>query len=176
MCSKPFAADGLTGTSYNRRQFCSLKCAYKFREGKPSGAKGKTWKLKPETIKKHTELFKRISKEQKNIDHIRAVGKSFAGKKKPERSGELHWNWQGGKTSENVRLRKSLEYKLWRDAVFKRDNYTCVWCFSRGARLVADHIKRWSDYPELRFAIDNGRTLCRSCHEKTDTYGGKRHE
>ena len=90
--------------------------------------------------------------------------------------GEMRWNWKGGVTPIYKVIRKSREYKLWRKAVFERDNYTCIWCGARGGNgktiiLQADHIKPFCDYPELRFAIDNGRTLCIPCHKSTGTYG-----
>lgn len=93
----------------------------------------------------------------------------WKGKKGPESA-----NWQGGIYPEHLRLRKSEEYRLWRVAVFERDSYTCVWCGIKGSILNADHIKPFCDYPELRFAIDNGRTLCAPCHRTTDTYGGRK--
>jgi hypothetical protein len=90
--------------------------------------------------------------------------------------GEAHPNWKGGmqRYSELERLRKSLMYRLWREAVFEKDNYTCVWCLDKtGGNLEADHIKPFATHPDLRFAIDNGRTLCKDCHKMTDTYAGK---
>jgi hypothetical protein len=84
-----------------------------------------------------------------------------------------HNNYKGGITPINEHIRKSLEYKLWRESVFVRDEYTCIWCGQVGGRLNADHIKPFSLFPELRFAIDNGRTLCEDCHKTTDTFGNK---
>jgi hypothetical protein len=88
-----------------------------------------------------------------------------------KRFGNAHWNWKGGITPIRKKLYFSDEYKLWRNAVFERDHFTCVWCGKVGEKLEADHIKSWADFPELRFAIDNGRTLCKKCHMRTDTYG-----
>lgn len=88
-------------------------------------------------------------------------------------TGENSHSWKGGLTNESKIIRQSKEYKLWRTAVFTRDNFLCIWC-SSNTEIQADHIKPFAYYPELRFAIDNGRTLCRKCHQTTDTWGNKK--
>lgn len=88
-------------------------------------------------------------------------------------TGENHHSWRGGITPENEKIRSSAAYSNWRTAVFERDDYTCQMCGQRGGKLNADHIKPFATHPDLRFDIDNGRTLCEPCHRKTDTYGSK---
>ena len=69
------------------------------------------------------------------------------------------------KTKENERLRKSKEFKEWRKSVFERDEYRCTKC-SSNKDLHPHHIKAFAKYPELRFDLDNGITLCSECHGK----------
>lgn len=115
-------------------------------------------------------------------EHRRKLSESHKGKHLSEEArrkvgesnkGEKCHFWKGGVCPINKKIRSSLEYKLWREAVFKRDDYTCIWCGQRGVVLNADHIKPFSLFPELRFALDNGRTLCVECHKTTNTYAGK---
>lgn len=80
----------------------------------------------------------------------------------------------GGEESRKIRW--STDYKEWRIAVFKRDNWTCQWCGAKTKKGIkikfnADHIKPFCAYPELRLDLNNGRTLCEDCHKKTDTWG-----
>ena len=58
------------------------------------------------------------------------------------------------------------EYTAWRTSVFERDNYTCLSCSQVGGELNAHHIKPYATFPELRLSIENGITLCHSCHKK----------
>jgi predicted restriction endonuclease len=122
--------------------------------------------------RKHTpESIEKMKKAQSNrsLEWRKKQGDNYRGEKSKF--------WKGGVSTQNELIRKSLEYRLWRKSVFERDNYTCLWCGIRGAVgvgkviLHADHIKPFSLFPELRFAIDNGRTLCIACHKTTDTYG-----
>lgn len=97
-----------------------------------------------------------------------------------ERTGEKSWIWKGGVTPEHTKIRRSKKYREWRVSVFERDCYKCVQCGTawneqkgNESNIQADHIKEFHKYPELRFTLSNGRTLCKSCHYKTENYGGK---
>jgi hypothetical protein len=78
--------------------------------------------------------------------------------------GEKHWNWKGGCGARNM---STAEYKKWRENVFIRDNYTCQLCKKYGVYLEAHHIMKWSCFPDRRFDINNGATLCADCHNLT---------
>lgn len=84
--------------------------------------------------------------------------------------GENHPQYRHGltavKRSEKQIIRKSFEYKIWRESVFQRDNFTCQGCGTIGGYLEAHHIKSYDKYPELRFEISNGQTLCKKCHKE----------
>lgn len=63
-------------------------------------------------------------------------------------------------------------YYTWRKLVLARDKFICQVCGKANSKNV-HHIKRYRDFPELRYKLDNGLTLCGDCHKETDNYGKK---
>lgn len=125
--------------------------------------------------------FKKGIKMPLSIIQKRSI--TNTGKKRPKQSllmkGAKCNFWKGGITPMNLQIRHSYEMKIWREAVFKRDNYTCQICGKKSHKglektviLNADHIKPFAYFPDFRFNVSNGRTLCGECHKKTDTYAG----
>jgi hypothetical protein len=150
---------------------------------------GRYDRLGTETLKRNKERTGILhTEEHKNKISLSMIGKrnSAGVKRSLEFRQQLseywkdnpdHNHWIDGKGSERNSEREKamgrLEYRIWRESVFERDSYTCLFCGQIGGKLRADHIKPYSLFPDLRYDIDNGRTLCQTCHVKTDTYGGK---
>jgi hypothetical protein len=88
------------------------------------------------------------------------------GKKRPEMIGDKNPSWKGGVTPESHKIRNSIEYSLFRKSCFERDNFTCQKTRVSGGDLIVHHINNFKDFPELRFAIDNGITLSRQSHNE----------
>jgi len=65
---------------------------------------------------------------------------------------------------ERIKRRDYPEYYQWRNSVFARDNYTCQHCGVVGGDLNAHHIKPYAKFKELRTDVNNGITLCQTCH------------
>ena len=80
------------------------------------------------------------------------------------RVGEKNANWKGGVKAGNRRT--TAGYQVWREAVFTRDNWTCQDCGKRGGDHHAHHVWAFSKFPEYRFDVWNGITLCIPCHRR----------
>ena len=123
------------------------------------GSFGKHWKLSEESKQKACNNgFKKGEKKSPFSDeHKRKMSEA--------RKGKTPWNYKGGISSENVKIRTSPEYKKWRLEVFKRDWYRCFDCGKTSPQLEADHIYSFANYPRLRMVLENGITLCALCHK-----------
>jgi 5-methylcytosine-specific restriction endonuclease McrA len=138
------------------KHYCSRKCQY---EGMKKGSFVKcnycgneVWR-KPSELKKyklHYCSYKCLYKDGFTDKHKENISKA---------------NYKGA--PKNQRPRNQL--REWRKKIYERDNYTCQICNDRSKRghpviLNAHHIKSFAEYPEERYDINNGMTLCRDCH------------
>jgi 5-methylcytosine-specific restriction endonuclease McrA len=161
-----------------------------------------------EILKKQSRLGKHFT--QKGLENLRESHKGqiawnkgvkgmkspFLGKHHSEESkrknrekhiGNKYKLGKGHKTPARILIRESNKYKIWRQLIYLRDDFTCQDCGQRGGKLEAHHhkksfsllIKEACDFLPLLsiydavmtyspfWDIDNGKTLCRGCHDKT---------
>ena len=59
--------------------------------------------------------------------------------------------------------KRGKKYLTWRKRVIKRDNGMCDICGDK-EHLSAHHKNSWIYFPELRYVLTNGITLCKNCH------------
>ena len=134
-----------------RGKFCSKKCyaeAQSKKVERSCGFCGKSFLIKRSDIKLGRGKF--CSKQCHGSAH----------------RGENSPNWKGDKAIWHRVLRESAEYIEWRKAVFARDNWTCQDCGTRGGELHAHHVFTFKEFPDHRFDVWNGVTLCLGCHGK----------
>lgn len=155
----------------HKRRTCSKECGKEYRKshlntgcfnvGHGQSNTGKTW-------------FKKGHKpSEKAIEQGRIRFSLNKGKKLPHRQGQNCPRWKGGITPINHAIRTSIDFINWRRQVFERDNYACQICGCRNGDgkshfLHAHHVKRFAEYPSLRFDVANGMTLCNACHKIAD--------
>lgn len=154
----------------DRQRFCSVSCARKSNPPKKGTKNGGSFKSGQAPWNKGLNGY--MAGRKASDETRRKQSAALMGENSP--------NWKGGISPINERIRKQRRYFHWRKAVFERDNYTCQFCGDRarkGQRVIlhADHIKPFASYPNLRFELSNGRTLCVVCHRKTPTYGAKKY-
>lgn len=117
---------------------------------------------------------KKFSQEHKNKISIGNKGKSRKGHiawnkgLKGFLSGEKNYRWIKDRTQiKKQEDRNNPNDKQWKYAVYKRDNFKCkINNKDCSGRIEAHHILSWREYPELRFNIKNGITLCLAHHPR----------
>ncbi|MGD3158254.1 HNH endonuclease [Staphylococcus cohnii] len=84
--------------------------------------------------------------------------------------GENNPNYNSNLSKEDrVRIRfknKDENFKKWRKEVFEKDNYKCVVCSTKKSPFNAHHLNGYHWFEEGRFDVNNGVTLCETCHKK----------
>lgn len=102
------------------------------------------------------------------------IGQSLTGRKStsstkfvkndPRIMGVANPRWRGGNRDDINLLRSSSEYKEWSIKVKAKYNHTCLNCGTKSRVIEAHHIYPLRYYPEKGYDVENGITLCKSCH------------
>lgn len=113
-----------------------------------------------------------ILQESRSRDNLRKVMQTSEYKRKISKTkiGNKNAMYKENLTeAHRVKTRGIFGYKKWSKTVRERDNYTCKICGKTkedNIKMVAHHLESYDTCEDLRLDINNGITLCNSCHNK----------
>ena len=163
ICNKTFSVRGKKAKE--TAKFCSYACKNKFQSIYLRGENSHRWigGIREKTCQGCGKIIVwKPPKPYSTFLRQKFCTKPCADKHGFRYKGKNHPNWKGGKGPRDM-----FKQLKWAREIFIRDNYTCQDCGKRGGDLQAHHIKGFTDYPNLRWKLSNGTTLCRKCHYKT---------
>lgn len=129
-----------------------------FQKGENIGEKNPKWKGgKP----KCKDCFKQLT-NYKGLGRCGTCSKKYFSKE-----NSPHWVNDRTKLKKSEDKMKDCSYMFWRKEVRKRDRNICRLSSSEcNGRIESHHIFDWINYPELRYIINNGITLCAFHHPR----------
>ncbi|PWU05319.1 MAG: hypothetical protein C5B43_03475 [Verrucomicrobia bacterium] len=159
-----------------KNDFCSLPCYWKSMKTRHAICKTCNKEFYPKGHKREFKYCSILCRDKNNGWKL-LMSMSKKGQKAWNKGLPNTWSngsksnfWNGGISkvtrSERKNFMNTLDYITWRRNIFQRDNYTCQICGEVGGNLRANHIKKYSDYKELRIDLLNGITICEKCDWK----------
>jgi 5-methylcytosine-specific restriction endonuclease McrA len=178
-CSKEYEGLG--------KYYCGYPCAQKSQKGKKmphskeweesrlKAVRENSWKRKGKPNEKSKETIKiaQVALKKWQEENPEKYREQCIKDLPKDCSGEKNGNWRNGitKLMYNWRTQNYHLFKKWRKDILEKNNHTCVLCGSK-EKLETHHIIPICEDKSCAFELWNGVTLCRTCHQKTDSWGG----
>lgn len=115
-----------------------------------------------ETLTYSIRDFKNIKNKTYDFDFYLGIKKEFVVLKEISKP----------KNKYSSKSRSGFKHVAWSTLVKERDQNSCTKCGS-AYELHAHHVKSYKMHPELRYDVNNGITLCSSCHRKHHKENGR---
>lgn len=146
-----------------------------FEELKPNSEVNLIWFCDECGEKQHTTMrpSRYTGRCRACANKVQALGYKYTEEQSKSRSkqqsGENNHRWNDNLTDADRVHRRDRRHDAWAKAVKEVGDYKCDLCCSCD-NLVAHHLNAYAKFEEVRYSIDNGVCLCRSCHS---TFHGK---
>lgn len=171
-CKKPF----LPQSPSSKQKFCTRKCAYEFEKSQTleypchhckTPLRRVKSMIKPRMFCSRACSSKYTARPLKykpfTCQHCKTTTEIHCQNKKKKYCSYVCNGLARRSSTRPNSARLAARLATWGRKVRKRDGHKCVRCGGRN-KLQAHHRLSFAEYPNLRYEVDNGETLCIDCH------------